>query len=225
MKEPMKPAAGLTLIELMVTIAIGALLAALAIPSLGNWIKESRMTRGANDIVMGSLMARTEALKRRVPVGVCVTTLTDGIDGADGTVANAGATCLARVAPQAGDAWMVFVDEDRNLVADTQADILRVVEIPPATVKANLAPVPDAGEVPYLMFGLDGFRTTDDGAGGAAFVAVVLCDQRGNVPGPTGNSAARAVIISPTGRAAVSRGVTEIENIITEDLLGASCKP
>ena len=33
----------------------------------------------------------------------------DGIDGADGTVANAGATCLARVAPHAGDAWMVFV--------------------------------------------------------------------------------------------------------------------
>ena len=224
MKESLKPTAGMTLIELMVTIAIAAVLAALAIPSLGNWIRESRMTRGANDIVMGALMARTESLKRRVPVAVCLTTMTDGIDGADGSVANAGATCLARVAPQAGDAWMVFVDEDRNLVADTQADILRVVDIPPATVKANLAPVPDAGEVPYLMFGVDGFRTTDAGANGALVAAVVLCDRRGNVPGTPGNSAARAVIISPTGRAAVSRGVTEIGNIITDEL-GTSCKP
>jgi type IV fimbrial biogenesis protein FimT len=210
---------GFTLVELMVTIVLGAILMALAIPSLGGWISESRMTRSANDIVLGALMARTEALKRRVPVSLCLTTLADGSSTADGAV------CVSRGVPANGDAWMVFVDENRNLRADVQADILRVVEVPPVTVKANLAPTPAADEVPYIMFGADGFRANDAGADGVAIAAIVLCDRRGNVVGAGGNSAARSVIVSPTGRSAVSRGVTEIKNIIDGQLGGASCKP
>ena len=216
-----KRAAGMTIIELMVTIAIGALLIGLAIPGLGFWVRESTITRGANDIVLAATQARSEAVKRRVPVTVCIADGEAATDGADG------AECIARSVPAAGDAWMVFVDADRNLIADDEADILRVMEIPPAAVRVNLVPEPTGTDIPYLMFGLDGFRATDDGMGGLALTSMVLCDKRGNIAGGGGISAARAVLVSPTGRAAVTRGLSEIETIINSDDFGGSnaCKP
>jgi type IV fimbrial biogenesis protein FimT len=215
MKKRMR---GLTLIELMVTIALAALLLGLAIPNLGNWIRESRLTQGANDIVLAATLARAEALKRRVPVGVCISDLSDATDGD-------GAACEERGTPVAGDAWIVFVDEDLNLVADTADQILRVMEVPPTSIKTSLAPAHADTDVPYLMFGVDGFRATLPAAASVSVTAAVFCDKRGNVLGVGGNSAARAVMLSPTGRAAVTRGKAEINSIISDHLGGASCKP
>ena len=215
MKKRMR---GLTLIELMVTIALAALLLGLAIPNLGNWIRESRLTQGANDIVLAATLARAEALKRRVPVGVCIAKLTDATSGG-------GAECQGRATPVAGDAWIVFVDGDLNLVADTADQILRVMEAPPTSIKTSLAPAHADTDVPYLLFGVDGFRATLPTAGTVSVSAAVFCDKRGNVLGVGGNSAARAIMLSPTGRAAVTRGKTEINSIIAGQLDGASCKP
>lgn len=215
MKKRMR---GLTLIELMLTIALAALLLGLAIPNLGNWIRESRLTQGANDLVLAATLARAEALKRRVPVGVCIAELAEASAGG-------GAGCQARDIPLAGDAWMVFVDEDLDLVADTPDQILRVMEVPPTTIRTSLAPAHTGVDVPYMMFGVDGFRAILPAAGTVSVAAAVLCDRRGNVLGFGGNSAARAVVLSPTGRAAVTRKTEEISAVIAGQLGGASCQP
>jgi type IV fimbrial biogenesis protein FimT len=56
---------GFTLLELMVTIAILAIVAALGTPSLANIIRDNRVTAQANDLVSLLTLARSEAVKRR----------------------------------------------------------------------------------------------------------------------------------------------------------------
>jgi type IV fimbrial biogenesis protein FimT len=62
---------GFTLIELMVAIAIAALLVAMAIPNFSVSIKNSRLTAKANDLMVGLKMARQTAISRSVPTFVC----------------------------------------------------------------------------------------------------------------------------------------------------------
>jgi hypothetical protein len=49
---------------------------------------------------------------------------------------------------------------------------------------------------------------------------LVFCDSRGNEPSAGELSAARAITISPTGRAGVTRGTAEIQEMI--DAIGVS---
>jgi type IV fimbrial biogenesis protein FimT len=74
---------GFTLIELMVTIAVVAILLAIAAPSFTSLINNNRLTAQANEVVVSLQQARMEAVRRNRSVTVCRTT-----DGA--TCATAG---------------------------------------------------------------------------------------------------------------------------------------
>ncbi|MDE2565153.1 MAG: GspH/FimT family pseudopilin [Burkholderiales bacterium] len=86
--------AGLTLIELMVTIAVAAILMATAVPSFQAMIQRNRVVTEANSLVSDLQYARSEALKQGLPVSLCVS--------ADGS------TCLGANTWHSG--WIVFVD-------------------------------------------------------------------------------------------------------------------
>lgn len=60
----MRRARGFTLVELLVTVTVLALLAAVAVPSFQNLIRENQLTATANDLVASLLMARSEAVRR-----------------------------------------------------------------------------------------------------------------------------------------------------------------
>lgn len=60
--------AGLTLVELMVALAIGALLLATAAPYLGDYITNSRLRENGNLLLSEALIAQSEAIKRNVTV-------------------------------------------------------------------------------------------------------------------------------------------------------------
>lgn len=72
----MKQAHGFTAIELMVTVAVVAVLAALVVPNFRSLISQNRLTAQANDFLATVSYARTEAIKRGTRVTICRSTTT-----------------------------------------------------------------------------------------------------------------------------------------------------
>lgn len=75
---------GFTMLELMVVIAIVAILASVAIPSFRTMIERNRVAGAVNQFVGDLQFARSEAIKRGSPVVICAST-----DGATCSGANA----------------------------------------------------------------------------------------------------------------------------------------
>ena len=79
-----RPDGGFTLIEMMTAIFILAILVSLTIPSFREATLSSRLSGFANDIVASSQLARSEAIKRNVPVTLCASSDGETCDDPDG---------------------------------------------------------------------------------------------------------------------------------------------
>ena len=66
----MKKLRAFTLIELMITIAVGGILVSLAVPSFQNIIRENRLATQANELIGSLNLARSEAIRRGINVTV-----------------------------------------------------------------------------------------------------------------------------------------------------------
>lgn len=190
---------GFTLVELLFTVVILAVLLSIGVPNLRDFLRNSRMTAYANDMLADVNLARTEAIKRRVVVGVCAST---------DPLATSPACAATNVTSFRG--WLVFVDDanpnaasgnDGNGVIDTGETVLRRHELPDSAVTAKS----DAGFISFADTGFTRPITTT-----ASATRIVMCDARGNVATSGDRSAARAVTIARTGRAAVTRSVSDI---------------
>ncbi len=62
---------GFSILELMVTLSISAVLLGLALPSMQSFLGDSEITATSNHFVYSLQLARSEAIKRAGPVGVC----------------------------------------------------------------------------------------------------------------------------------------------------------
>ena len=96
---------GLTLIELLVTIAILAILLAIAVPNFITFVQNSRLVGQTNDLVTALNYARSEAIKRGVRVSVC--------SRLDNT------TCSGATVVNWDAGWLVFVNPNNSAVAAT----------------------------------------------------------------------------------------------------------
>lgn len=102
---------GFTLIELMITLAIAAILAALAAPSFADIIKNSRMTTQYNELLASLSVARSEAVKRALTVTVCKSNN------------QSTPTCAGNW----HDGWIVFADTNADGTFDADDDeVIRV---------------------------------------------------------------------------------------------------
>lgn len=69
-----RAAGGFTLLELMVTIAVAAVLLSLAVPSFSDATLSGKLAASANDLVAGVAVGRSEAIKRNSVARMCVST-------------------------------------------------------------------------------------------------------------------------------------------------------
>jgi type IV fimbrial biogenesis protein FimT len=111
---------GFTLIELMVTITVLAILLGLAIPSFRDASLGSRLTGYSNDMVASVRLARSEAIKRNRVVVLCATATTP-----DGDV-----VCADQANWETG--WVVGfveevdrVDEDGNPITVNAVNVIQ----------------------------------------------------------------------------------------------------
>jgi type IV fimbrial biogenesis protein FimT len=107
---------GFTLVELMVTVALAAILGMLAAPAIGDFIVKSRMTNASNEFSGSLLRARNEAVSRNSCVSLC---MSSNADGSSPTCSTSGANW------QVG--WIAFMNTscDASLTAPpSSSDVL-----------------------------------------------------------------------------------------------------
>jgi type IV fimbrial biogenesis protein FimT len=172
---------GFTLMEMMMVLALTAVILAIGAPSFSEFRQNSQMTGVANDFLTTIVNARSEALKRQSFVAVCPSS----------TPLSDAATCDA--ADPTG--WIAFTDTNGNCVRDVGDEIFATGARPSDLVTAD-------GNGNCISFGNNGFQRTV--AGRPSLSRAIFCDERGNVArGGTGQSTARGLELLPTGRAAV----------------------
>ncbi len=177
---------GFTLLELMIVLALAAVILAIGAPSFTEFRRNGRLTADANDFLTAVQMARTEAVKQQRTVSLCAT---------DDPLA-ASPAC-------SGDAdfsgWLVFADPDSDCAIANTNDITRTGGKP----VADRGRVVSAADGACLSFGANGFLL-DTPPGSAR--RVVYCDERGYaLQGGTNQSAARGIEVARTGRGEVVR--------------------
>lgn len=85
---------GFTLLELMVTVSVAALLVTVGVPTFVTFVRNTRTTTHTNDLVTALNLGRSEATRRGAPVVVCASG-----DGATCSAANDWSTGWVVVAP------------------------------------------------------------------------------------------------------------------------------
>lgn len=171
----MNTKSGFTLVELVITLAVVAIIVTVAVPSFASFIRSQRATTQANDLLVSLTFARSEALKRGTPIGVCSTN--------DATASPP--SCAGDDDWSSG--WLVFVD-DASSGTDGEFD----------SGTEELLRVHDAldGNASLSGGGADSVRFLGDGLVDAS-AAFTLKPQ-----GCSGEQQ-RAVDVSATGRAEV----------------------
>lgn len=194
---------GFSLMELMATLAVVAILVGVAIPNLRDFIRNNRLSGGVNDMLHSLQVARTEAIKRQQGnVVVCGTATPD--------VANAAMAC--DYATFKG--WFVFQDTNGNWQHDGAEPVIERHGLLDTSVTVKT----DANDR-IVSFGPSGFA--NPAGARVPMGTLVLCDSRGVVAAGL-TSTARALLITATGRARAASSQADLTAALPL-VAGGSC--
>lgn len=134
---------GITLLELLIVMAMIAIVGSLAAPSFDSSISRNNVQSMRDSLFNAMQFARSEALKRKMPVGVCASN--DQINCANDTNWHLG--------------WVVFVDQNAN---GTQDGVALEASIQAHYGEGNLTtPLGTSGLVLFNRLGLANNPQTD----------------------------------------------------------------
>lgn len=170
--------AGFTLAELMVAIAVGAVLLSIGVPSLTRFMKDAAMVSSANDLLFDMHFARDTAIARNRRVVMCPSSSGAACDSADWAAG-----------------WIVFVDNDNDGALDGGEPIERVGARLDGLSLQNVPGPGIAGFPNSLTYRPNGRAmgdTVTDNRG-----VLLMCDDRGAPH-------ARGIFVEPSGRPRVS---------------------
>lgn len=170
---------GFTLIELMVTILIFAIVVGVAIPGFRGLIQSNQAVTQANELLMALQLARSEAVRRGVPVTVCAsTTVTQSV--------SANVVCSSDTDWSTG--WIVFEDSASADGARTAASEPLIHVFSALAGEAEM----DSTGSGFVQFGRNG--AYEDGTQQIAHSI------------PDSNIDARVLCVEPTGRTEIREG-------------------
>lgn len=129
---------GVTLVEISITLAIFALLVALALPGFGNFLANLKIRATAEKLLGGVQLARSEAIKRNQQVDFRV----DALQGADWSVLLPDGTSVQSYSGQEGGGTSILV----TMVPAVAGNVASF-----NSLGQRIAPAPAAGPLTYAF--------------------------------------------------------------------------
>jgi len=172
----------MTLIELLITLAVGAVLLVVAVPNLNTFVKNNRIVSSTNDFIAAVNIARTEAIRRGVTVVMCRTT--------QPLAATPSCNRSGSTANDWSTGWLMYAtdgDINERDYASATDELIRVGQATGGSVELTS----DTQGNQWLAINRDGTLREADTA------AYAVCDDRGYDYG-------RLIRINLTGRAQVA---------------------
>lgn len=187
-----KQSFGFTLVEMLIVVSISAILLSMAVPSLKNMVNKNRVDTVTDELATALFYVRSEALKRRMDVVMCVSN-------------SAGTDCETNTANHDyAHGWLIYMDcddngeyggdgnaptaltcdLDRNGTAET-AELLRVHEL----LDTQLTVIGTGNYANKIGYGMNG---RVNGIGGNLTIDLLAINN--------GGVSAKKVIVANTGR-------------------------
>ncbi len=177
---------GFTITELIVTLAVVAILAGIAAPSFRSMILDKRLRTQADEYFTMLMVARSEAVKRGIQVTVCKS----------GNTSSSPPSCAG-----AGVDWedgvIIFVDNDGDQVLDAGEQILQLRGTLEGGNTMRGEDTTNNGVNTDIAFLASGLAKDEKGTSKKKWGKFFFCDTRGAAEG-------RMVEVSATGRSSIT---------------------
>lgn len=140
---------GFSLIEMMVAVAVIAILAAVAVPNMQSMIASSALRTATNDVVAALAQTRSQAIKEGGRVTMC--------KSANGT------SCATTGDWEQG--WIIFVDPTRNSPwTNASVDTGETVSVYSQALSGNIVVKGNNGASQYVSYSADGLSRQLNGS-------------------------------------------------------------
>ncbi len=163
---------GVTLIELLVTLSVVAIIVAVGVPALRDLYATHHMSAAVNDLVTSLHLARSEAIKGETPTSLCPSANWDSPNP------------ICTPAGSLADGWIVVADPGGN-----------------AIVVQTHKPLPGRTQLNHdFVDSMDFDASGKPSNGNAGEFNLLLCDDRGDHNTGNGMAAGRWINVRFTGR-------------------------